>query len=420
MRKSKILTTTLAIIMMIVLFSGCFSETKSDFNLVDVDQLISDPTQNFPPIVFGGNNSVGASSPSSITENPTDDTSVSSDLPNQSNSSDSANVEIPLSNNYYTATAETFQYVPEEVKRAILGDADTSFEILESPNREPTYVWKNAEKELFVDNDANIVDFSTDFCQIIDQVFPNPVNYSRYLDYYELLNVELDFCSSNEAIKSVAETLSRFGVNVSAYADIYALHQEELQRVADEECKNGRLLKLDENGIEVPISTCVFDKSQECYYIVLYADYKSVPIYNRTLDFLTIKDLSIFHPTITAVYSANGLEKLFISEYRTITNESEEITQIISPETVTVVVGEKYKDVVGIEMISFDRISLMYVYTANTDNGKINLRSTRMSPAWICTISITQNTFDSEFGEQVVITTQKDIVIDAQTGMEII
>lgn len=125
-------------------------------------------------------------------------------------------------------------------------------------------------------------------------------------------------------------------------------------------------------------------------------------IYNDALYYKTIKDLAIFHPTITAIFSADGLCELKVNEYRSIN------------------CGEKYKDVVGIEKIEFDEMALMYVMTPISENGKINLNKTNLTLAWVCTVKMTEFKYDRKTNAQTAVVIRKDVFIDAQTGAEII
>ena len=142
-------------------------------------------------------------------------------------------------------------------------------------------------------------------------------------------------------------------------------------------------------------------------------------IYNDALYFKTIKDLAIFHPTITAIFSADGLCELKVNEYRSI-KCGEKISRLISPETAAKIVGEKYKDVVGIEKIEFDEMALMYVMTPISENGKINLNKTNLTLAWVCTVKMTEFKYDRKTNAQTAVVSRKDVFIDAQTGAEII
>lgn len=192
-----------------------------------------------------------------------------------------------------------------------------------------------------------------------------------------------------------------------------------MQAVVDAECAEGKFCLYDFEGNEIPTTSYTVSQEQECYYIVFNVAWNSVPIYNDALYYKTIKDLAIFHPAITAIYSADGLAELKVGEYRSI-NRGEKISRLITPEAAAQVVGERYKDVVGIEKIAFDKMSLTYVLTPISENGKINLCKTNLTLAWVCTVAMTEYTYDRATGTQASVTSYKDIFIDAQTGVEII
>ncbi len=171
--------------------------------------------------------------------------------------------------------------------------------------------------------------------------------------------------------------LAKFGVNVYENSEVYALHQSDMQKVVDEKCAEGTFYDFNsylEDGELKPITSYVVDKSDECYYMVFHEEYGGVPLYNDNLGYKSIKDLTIFHPEITAVYCSDGLVGLSVDQYRKI----EKITQLIPPEAAAQVVQRKYANVMGIEKIEFDKLELMYVITPNYIDGKINIAKAKI------------------------------------------
>ena len=138
------------------------------------------------------------------------------------------------------------------------------------------------------------------------------------------------------------------------------------------------------------------------------------------MSYKTIKDLTVFHPEIYAVYSAEGLVGLQINNYRGNITQDEKINQLITSETASERVAAKYRDVVGIEKITFDTIELEYVIQPNYIDGKMNMDKARMSPAWVCTITIDRYQTNKETGVEELMPQKETVLIDAQTGLEII
>lgn len=395
-----------AIITGLGVLSGCFGNTTSKPDYIDADDLAEFSKPNIPPIVFG-------SSENAQTENSADKSGNFSDLDTE--------FEVPASGDYYTATTEIMEYDAQKVKNVIFGNTAVTDNTMTYPDREPVYVWNYEDKELYVSNDNACIDFTSSLSTSIGIIFRLPSQGdSGNVNKFSHTDDDLDFCTRNEAVKSVCDVLSQLGISVSDKVDIYALHQDDIQSVVDEECEKGEFYQFDSEWQRIPVDSYTVQKNQECYYMVFKAEWNGVPIYNDTLYYMTIKDLAIFHPTITAVYSADGLSELRISEYRSVVDKGEKITQIISPESAAQAAAKKYKDVAGMEEISFDKMSLMYVLTPFSENGKIVSYKTNMTPAWVCTVKMTEYTYDRETGTQAPVTSFKNILIDARTGMEII
>lgn len=414
----------MGIILLVGGLSGCSDNEKSELNFVNASDLAADSNAEIPPIVFSENSSQTSVSTSEIESSTSDNSTIISSSENlESSSSSSENpteIAVPTSCYYYTATAEITEYNAEKVKSVFFGNTEVTEEILNYPERKPIYIWKNGGKRLYVSNDYASIEYTSELSNFINTVFRAPTqNTKGNADLFAHCGENLGFCTRDEAVKIVRKTLSELGISVTEKAEVYALCKGDLQAVVDEKCAEGRFCLYDFEGNETPTTSYTVTPEQECYYIVFNAAWNSVPIYNDALYFKTIKDLAIFHPTITAIFSANGLVELKVNEYRSI-KCGEKISQLISPETAAQIVGEKYKDVVGIEKIEFDKMALMYVLSPISENGKINLNTTNLTLAWVCTVKMTEFKFDRKTNAQTAVVSRKDVFIDAQTGAEII
>ncbi len=424
MKTKRILPMTVALVAAVNILSGCSDTETTSLNRVDASDLATASKPDIPPIIFGESDNIKTSDPISEGESVSNSDAESLSEDNSTTdtvSSHSTEIEVSSSGDYYFTTAKTMEYDPEKVKSVIFGDSAVTDNTLNYPDRSPIYMWEHDGKEVYLSNDDAALEYTSDLSTSINIIFGAPTQSDKgNADQFEHIGDDLDFCTREEAVKSVKNTLSELGISVSDKAAVYSLFQNDMQSVVDAECAKGTFYQFDDEWNRVPVDSYTVQKNQECYYIVFNAEYNGVPVYNETLYYMTIKDVAIFHPTITAIYSANGLIELKVSEYRVAAEQGEKISQLISPESAAQAVGDKYKDVVGMEKIEFDKMSLMYVYTPYSENGKIVSYKTNMSPAWVCTIKKTEYTFDRKTGKQAPVTSQKDILIDAQTGAEII
>lgn len=440
MKRSRIVTTVITLVIGVITLSGCANNENTELDRIDVNDLITASKPVIPPIVFNDSNDTEKSNSSrldnvdtslgnnSLTDSETSSSSINNesssildsfDTSPDNSSSTAAEIEISTSRDYYCATAAIYEYDTEKVKNIFFGNSDVADNTQYYSDRDPIYMWKKEDKELCISNGDAALEYTSDLSKLINIIFSVPTQNTRN-NNFKHIGDELDFCTRAEAVNSVSNILAELGIYVSEKADIYALCQSDMQSVIDEECAKGEFYQFDDEWNRIPINSYTVQKNQECYYISFNAEWNKIPIYNNTLYYMSIKDLAIFHPTITAIYSAEGLVGLNVSEYRSVIHQGEKITSLISPEAAAQVVGEKYKDVVGIEKISFDKMSLMYVLEPITKNGKINLQETTMAPAWVCTVEMTEYKYDRKTGTQAAVTSQKDILIDAQTGLEII
>ncbi len=405
----KITAITMGIILLIGALSGCSSEIgESDIELVSVEDLNN--SVEISAVKFNGNAESGSNDP-------------------QSAADPLAEINIPKTTEYITGTAEFSLYDPEAVKKAFFGDEEITPEIINSNNERrpyPSYIWEKDGMQLHIDNNSLNVDLTSAFTLILEHFtfsLPN-YNFDGSMDEFEHNADELDFCSREQAVKNVKEKFAEINVNVSENADVYAICQSDLQKKIDEEIAANKFVDYNDyiKGEENPklITSYTVDKSQECYLIVFKEEYNGVPFYNYHLNYQTIKDLTIFQPSIKVYYSADGIIGFSIDEYRANITEEEKITSLISAKTASEKVSEKYEDIAGIEKIVFDKVELMYAVTPNYIDGKINILKAKIIPAWVCTIHKTENGINKRTGQEEIMISKETVLIDARTGAEII
>ncbi len=455
MRKTKITALALGLIIGATTLSGCSEEAGTSMNYVDVGALqnASLPEITAVNLENGGNpgadpdGSGGADPGNSSGGQPSESSGGASSGESGGASSNStsgapaenktAEIVIPKTSEYGIYIAEFSAFDPEKVKTALWGDVSITPEIIDLHDDHnnvdyKAYNWENGDLRLHADSYNSIFQLSSNLSTWIPHIFTEPnYNHDGAIEEYKRLDEPLDFCTPEQAVNDIRGKLAECGFNVSADADVYALHQDDMQRIVDEQCAKGHFYDpdslFDQDRSKQPLTSYTVKKSQECYYIVFNEEFGGVPIYNYHHSFETIKDLTIFHPKITAVYSADGLLGLYMSEYRGKITESEKVTQLISPESAAQVIKEKYSDM-GASKVEFGKVELMYALTPNTINGKINILKAKLTPAWVCTVYYTEWRKDKRqqgadgnvtVGEGYF-TDKQTVLIDAVTGAEII
>lgn len=451
MKKTKLTALALALAMGIGALSGCSDEAEPQMEYIDAGALAnaSLPQISAVDLENGGNSSAaGGSANSADHKTPGSDNSVSdssnstqpsenfagtSSPANNSNSapteSKTAEIVIPNVSEYGVYFAEYKIFDPEKVKSVLLGDVDITPEIRDLSKDDPHYPypiydWKNDSVSLDVNNNN-----SPGFHLLKDQFTlartmfnPPQSNTDGAVEYYEHINDELDFCTREQAVKNVKETLEKIGITVSGKADVYTLCQGDLQKLVDEDIAAGNFYDPHTSMKDLnkkPLDSYTVDKSQECYYIVFRQEHSGVPIYNLHSYYTTIKDFVIFHPDITAAYSADGLIMLSAEECHSNIIESEKVTQLITAESAAQTVTKKYSDM-GASRVDFDKLELMYVFTPIFVDGKLDINKYKMIPAWVCTVHYTHWTMDRYINDYGYVTEKNTVLIDAMTGAEII
>ena len=443
MKKTKFTALALALVMGIGALSGCSDETELQMEYVDAGALAnaSLPQISAVELENGGGNpnaadssdpeapssdSLGSTQPSGNSAGTSSPANSSSGAPTESKT---AEIVIPNVSEYGVYFVECEIFDPEKVKSVLLGDVDITPEIRDYSKDDPHYPypiydWKNDSVSLYVNNNN-----SPSFNLLKDQFtlartmfLPPQYNTDGAIEYYEHINDELDFCTREQAVKNVKETLNKIGITVSGSADVYTLSQGDLQKLVDEDIAAGRFYDphtslKDLN--QTPLDSYTVDKSQECYYIVFRQEHSGVPIYNLHSYYTTIKDFVIFHPDITAAYSADGLIMLSVDEYHGNITESEKVTQLITAESAAQAVTKKYSDM-GASRVDFDKLELMYVFTPIFVNGKLDINKYKMIPAWVCTVHYTRWTSDRSSKDYGYVTSKNTVLINAMTGDEII
>lgn len=408
MKRIQITSLIMALVLTASVLSGCSGTTDPAPSFVDVEDLNSNIQAEIPPIYFEDNSdSFNSANGQSITSG--------------SQSSDKyAEVIIPTATEYNVCTAEYAVFDPEKVKTALFGNDDITPTIRDlsedNPSAKfPVYDWKNGDKTLCVDNNYSLIDLYGEMSVFIG-------SFIKSMPELEHRNDDLDFCTREQAVKNIKDILFKMNINVSDIANVYALNQNDMQESVNEQIKEGifydpKTSIKDQNA--QPLTSYTVEKSQECYYIVFREEYDSVPIYNLNFGYSSIK-LTVFHPQIIAIYSSEGIVGLKVSDYRGNISKSAKVEQVISPESASQTVAAKYVDVAGIKQVDFDKMELMYVITPNNINGKTSLDKAKMIPAWVCTVRYTKWAIDRNTKDYGYVAFKETVLIDAQTGAEII
>ncbi len=466
MRKTKITALLLGILVGVSALSGCSGEEENSMEYVDVGALQNASLPEISAVSFETGGNSGADPDNSSTANSGNSSTGNSDNSTTSQSGDqssdnsggassgesggassgdsaggapagnkTAEIVIPKTSEYGIYIAEFCDFDPEKVKTALLGDVSVTPEVFDLPDRRnnvnyKAYEWNTGDVSLHADSHVSIIHLTSELQHVVNRIFCAPDhNHDGNIEEFKRLDEPLDFCTPEQAVNDIRGKLAQCGINVSANADVYALHRDEMQPMVDELCAEGRFDDPKDalKGLDAkPLTSYTLDKSDECYYIVFNEEFGGVPVYKYQFQYKTIKDLVIIHPEIYAVYTADGLKGLMVSEYRGNITESEKVTQLITPQSAVQAVTAKYSDM-GASEVEFDKVELMYVVTPNTIDGKINVLKAKLTPVWVCTVYYTIWTAgkkqDANGNVTVVedyFTSKETVLIDAVTGAEII
>ncbi len=439
MRKTKALA--LGLIIGAATLSGCSEEpgeAGTSVNYVDVGALQNASLPEITAVnLENGGNSGGVSSGESGGASSGENSGTSFGESSAANSAPAGNktaeIVIPKTSEYGIYIAEFSAFDPEKVKTALWGDVSITPEIIDLHNDYNNvdykdYIWKKDNMWLSADSDdSSFISIRSELQYVVDRIFEAPhYNSDGNIAEFKRLDEPLDFCTPEQAVNDIRGKLAQCGINVSANADVYALHQNEMQPMVDELCAKGHFGDPEDalKGRDAKsLTSYTLDKSDECYYIVFNEEFGGVPIYNYQFHYESIKDLVIFHPEITAIYSTDGLMGLMVNEYLGDITESEKVTQLITPQSAVQAVTAKYSDM-GASNVEFDKVELMYVLTPNTIDGKFK---TKLTPAWVCTVHYTEWRKKKRQGADSNVTVgegyftnKQTVLIDAVTGAEII
>ena len=324
-----------------------------------------------------------------------------------------AQVVIPETHQYGTFLAEYPQVDGEYIERAkslLMKSPDPSLTVSED-----IYSYTAGSEYLGVCSRFLAYE-DTDFSNLILNIFLPPTrkgmtNAERFADG------DLSFCSQAEAVANTVEVLAQLDVSVAGQPRVFSLSQAALQSTSELYAADNSFYPFDTS-----IYPDVIDQSYECYYIKFSAQYDQIPLYNELFIYKTIPDFAIEHPEINVIYSADGVKYLSISGYRSALSPAAAVDRIIEPQAAAQMICTKYAEVVTEDRIVFDRIELMYVYTPDagyTHSGDEELLL-KMHPAWVCTGSMSSTQIGGRGETEHIVAERIAVLIDAQTGLEII
>lgn len=401
----------MGIILLIGVLSGC-SDVESNYEYsityVDAGALANGSQPEIPSELFEvpGTNS---------------ETSAESENGNSHNNSQQSSAQVSVSDakEYSAYNIKVTEYDPEKVKQAVFGDAEITPEVRDISHGEKSYTWEKDGRSLSVTGDIFL--FSKEMMLADNMVSTPGNNYDGNLEDFPNRDKDLDFCSRDEAVSAVRKVLDDIGITVGEPI-VCALHQSDLQNEVDKDCaERGYTYDVDKrwNGEDdCKVTSYTVRKEFECYYMEFKQYHNGVPLYNYQFQYMTMKDISVMSPHITAFYSADGLVGLGIYYLRGIVSEKEKIDKLIAPETAAKSVTAKYEELAGIKSVQLDKLELMYVITPIFNGGKYDHEE--LIPAWVCTVRVTEPGIDRELGIAGDIVHKNTLWIDARTGAEII
>lgn len=412
----KKITAFIAMIMLIGALSGCSDIEETSENsiaYVDAGALANESQPEIPSVFF--------EDPSAKSETSEKSESGNSQANPQGSSQQSAvQVSVSPSKEYSAYIIKSAEFDPEKVKKAVFGDAEITPEIIETSHGVNDFTWEKDGRRLGA-NSYFISLFSKEMMFAHSMLSTPGSNHDGNLEDFPNRDKNLGFCSRDEAVGAIRKVLDEIGVTVGE-PTVYALHQSDLQNEIDRDCaEKGYTYDIDKrwNGEDdCKVSSYTADKKFECYYMEFKQYYNDVPIYDYDFQYMTLKDIVVGSPRITAVYSADGLVGLSIENFRHVISEKEKIDKLITAEAAAKSAAAKYEELADIKRVVFDKLELMYVITPIFNNGKYDHEE--LIPAWVCTVRTTkgdQTRRDGTFGD---IENKETLWIDARTGVEII
>lgn len=324
-----------------------------------------------------------------------------------------AEVIVPQNPHLGVYSASFMDYDIEKVKSILLKDTDSEPETTTIKNGDIIYTWIGETERLSIDKTS--IWFESDLSDFILNVFLPPTRKGKTnADLFS--ECDLDFCSRSEAIENVVYALSNMGIDVDPIPEIYSFTQSDLQSVKDLYEKDTSFYPFDTSLYPKAV-----DKTDECYYMTFNAQYNNTPLYNELLIYKTINDFALGNPEINVIYSSEGIRYLYVMDYRREVRLTDSVTKVISAEEAAQKALNKYNEVVTTSEVNFDTIKLMYVYTPINSGGHGSDQSTvKMSPAWVCSGTIVKTEKSKTGGDDVTVSEKVTVLIDAQTGVEII
>lgn len=412
----KITTFTMGIILLIGTLSGCSDmgenyENSVDF--VDVGELANGSQPEIPSLFF--------EDPELKSETGADLESGNSQANSQNDPQQpTAQVSVSAAEEYSVYNIKTTEFDPEKVKQAVFGDAEITPEFFEGSHGNKRCTWEKDGRSLDI-SEGSVYLFSKAFWFADSTVSTPGYNHDGNLEDFPNRDKELDFCSRDEAVSAVRKVLDEIGITVGDPI-VCALHQSDLQNEIDRECaERGFTYDIDKrwNGEEDDkVTSYTVGKELECYYMEFKQYHNGVPLYNYDFQYMTLKDIFVSAPRITAVYSAEGVVGLRVSCPRSIVSEKEKIDKLITPETAAKSVAAKYEELAGIKSVLIDKLELMHVITPIFNGGKYDHEE--LIPAWVCTVRVTEWGKDRKTGTEGYVEQKNTLWIDARTGVEII
>ena len=153
MKRNKITSLALALVITAGVLSGCDASTEPEMSFVDAADLQNSPLPSLSMLQFGENGEISSGTSSDV--NSADSNTAPASEPH-SPDNDSVKIIIPTVTEYNVCTAEEAVFDPEKVKNVIFGDVDITPEITYYDDEPPSYTWEYNGLKLHVDADYGI------------------------------------------------------------------------------------------------------------------------------------------------------------------------------------------------------------------------------------------------------------------------
>lgn len=191
----------------------------------------------------------------------------------------------------------------------------------------------------------------------------------NYIEFGE--NKDWDFLSASEAKKAFAELTAGY-IPTETDIDVYAISADSYSEVVK------RIKNMEDNAVtfEEKKQDKEWANAADYYFLTIRQAVNGIPIYGDLLGNVDV-GTQTWGPWITAVFSKEGLEYLWVSSPYKVTGEVETSEEIITYSEAEKIFQDRNDSFLTAEEITLQSVELVYAILRAEDNGMI------LTPAWL-------------------------------------